>query len=509
VSSFAYLLSLPRHRPPAPVLETHAHLGSVIVLTVSEGVLGGWLRGGPAGGLVGGLIGLLVGPILAWWLWLIHRRRRGLGRTILLGLIVQAVATLLIAAAVQWLVGVPILEVAAAVTALILLGGGLPLLMALAITWERTWATRGALAGLIVAALLALGNFCFNPPPWRGLAGVAVFPAALAAITLSGALVGAAVFALGRALVRLVRRQLIRLRCHRRGDAEGEPLAPPRLDLADVAALRSVEPAFPQTALLLLAALREGVSVMHFETLGAICRVTVEGPGCTPESWPVPLSAEHFAALLRVTAVWDRSSIPEEQTGQLAVTVGEQSLQLPLWLHVAKGAMRGRLHFPPLEAALAKQVQHLWKDYQEYHGDFGSRMGETVTLQREPTDGSSRDPQEETSLRLVYAGKAQATGSFSIQVEFDGCLLGTLASFAGSFDHHVRTTPGPHLLQLVPTQALAAWRARTFLVNIVDPGVYEVRLKWDIVWGGFKRQAEVRDWTEEVQKTETFRSAAR
>jgi hypothetical protein len=36
-----------------------------------------------------------------------------------------------------------------------------------------------------------------------------------------------------------------------------------------------------------------------------------------------------------------------------------------------------------------------------------------------------------------------------------------------------------------------------------------VRLKWDIVWGGFKRQAEVRDWTEEVQKTETFRSAAR
>lgn len=489
MSSFDLLLMTPREPPRAPAWQPHAHVGLVILLAVVEGVLGGWIRGGVPGVLVGGLIGVLVGPLLAWWLWLIHRSRRRLAHTISLGLVVQAAATILMAAAVQWLAGVRMLEVVVALTALLLGSVAVPLLMFLTITRERTWAVRGGIAGFVSGFLIVLAVFVLDFRAGDLLIALAM--AALVAFPLI--FVGAFAAAAVRRTIRLLRRLLIHIRCRRWPDSG--LTASHTLDVADVPSILAAEPIYSQTALLLLSALRDGVETLYFETLGDVCRISCGGPDGARRLLAVPLSAERLAALLGVTAAWDRTSVNGEWSGRLPLRLGEQILELPLELCILEQQVHGRLLLPRDEVVL-DQARRLWRDYAECRGDTWGCRCVRVTLQRQGGERRIRNDEVGAMLRLSYPGDGPSTMLFfQVRIEFDGRLLGTIRNFAEAFDHRITVAPGPHLLQLVPTTTLAAWRTRTFLLDVVEPGSYNVGLNWDKIWGGFKNSLQVRDGT--------------
>jgi hypothetical protein len=108
--------------------------------------------------------------------------------------------------------------------------------------------------------------------------------------------------------------------------------------------------------------------------------------------------------------------------------------------------------------------------------------GDDVVLPADEKPGAGRG----AKLRLLFTGQKNAPLDFTVEVLLDGRLLGKGAVHRG-FSLRTETAPGNHQLELK-----LLLRKRLYLLQLMRPGSYEVRLTYDPLWNNFADRIDVK-----------------
>jgi hypothetical protein len=494
---------------------------AIVALAVLEGATVGWREGGVVGAINAGLAVAMLAPgfVLlgarrmrqeepwSWW--------KGAGATIIE--VLWGVLALLVALGLARAPGLiwPIMFGISVVAV------GLLLIYLPVVTKEKRWAIRGAVLGAVFCGLLAavVGRWLALRDR-QPVADVLLMTLALPVpAVLVGAFVGSFVAAGVRADVRRLRQARIRVRGKRAREARGWDALNPHgkgLDLSDASLIAAAQSTRKQVLLLLLKALRDRVEGLHWESLGNVCRLVRESNGGMTEVMPLPIPAHQVAVEIASLATCTYVEPDGAWNGRLGVRLAGHWLPLLVRWQVTPWHTCGVVRLPA-DKDLAGQAGRVWNEYQEFVPDTWVPCPGLITLQRAtPAQVEGRPPttagaswkgfagptpgrrEQAVTLRLVYEGyrAGQSGRPVLVWVEFDGWLVGPASSQDG-LSVPVAASVGNHLLQIRFIQRPVL--DRSFGVRVLDPGVYEVRLRWSRrFWETYRLVADATERTQAV-----------
>ncbi|HJT76669.1 MAG TPA: hypothetical protein VJ739_05660 [Gemmataceae bacterium] len=490
-------VGMPRRKPwweRIPSGRLRLYLALVVALAALGGAVEGAVHGGLNGAVNGAIYGAIVSPFVAWWAWSIRHNRQRFWVRLLFGSLIEVAGVLLIHVAARVLAFGPAWVLWGA------MAGGWVLTTAMMMTYvavirrEMTWALRGAAIGAVVAALAAVvGAIIFlrlaaGQGEW--LATVILVAALGLCLPIGGAFVGAFLGALLRRCVRVVRSLRIRARCRRRRLAAAWPDAPGDevWDLGDADRVIAAGPGRVEAAQLLLQALAEGTGILTLASLGQVCRLRQHRDGVTRELVPRPLPAVDFVQGLLTLGQPTLAGTPEAAAGKLHFQLGEQAVEVSVILRLRNEQPSGELRFPPRDG-LAEAARRALAEYHELLGEGWDDSLAPIILGR-PEEASPSTGPRAAAVRFFFRWpKGQGPPPpYPIYVVFDGVVIGQ-GSMQSGLRVVVRADVGKHLLRLNPGKPLRLM-GRDYLVQVNEPGSYDVRLRWNS-WGTFHRRAEV------------------
>jgi hypothetical protein len=487
---------------PAPALSWspfRLYFMLVVSLAVLEGALAGGLQGGIEGAVNGGIFGVLIGPGFAYEAWKLRKDRRRFWSRFLLGVAVEAVGGLLIGLAARFLAGFPVWLFAAAMAlAVVMIFTYLG-----AVRRETRWAVRGAVAGAAAGVVVGIVGGIIVSAVALGQGAGREAPIALAIVGLclpiDGAFAGAFWGAALRHLVRQVRSAWIRARCRRRRRVSRSEA----FDLADLDLAFAGGPARAGLTALLLRALADRARAVHFEALGAVCRVRQEHDGAVRELVPLRVPAvdlvQEVFALGRLT----QAAGDGGWRGNLDVRLGDHAATVTAVLRPEAARLGGCLRLGP-GVPPAEEARRALRDYEELLGEsweqrlvpitVGEGPGQAAAPPRRGVPGEAeQQPAAElrgSRLRLAFVPDAPYAGvQHALRVEFDGELLG-VSPLSKGFSYWVEAAPGNHLLQLDANHRWT-WMGKAYLLRVPEEGDYEVRLRWHRWWNNFHSRVDV------------------
>ena len=488
--------------PPPSSSRLRLYLLLVVPLAVLEGAVAGGLQGGVEGAVNGGIYGAVIGPAFAYSAWTLRKDRRRFWSRVLLGVAVEAMGGLLIGLAARVLAGFPVWIFAAVLTlAVVMIFTYLG-----AVRREPRWAVRGAVAGAVAGAVLGVGGGIIMSAVARRQGAGPGLPEALAVaglcLPVNGALAGGFWGAALRHLVRQARSAWIRARCRRRRRASG----PETFDLADLDLAFAAGPARVQLAGVLLRALADRAQALHFESLGAVCRVRQERDGTLRELVPLRVPAVDLIREVFALGSLSQSGGDGGWRGSVDLRVGDHAATLTAVLRPQAERLGGCLRFGP-DLPPAEEARQLLRDHEELLGDSWEQRPVPITVSEGPgqpawpaprpgvpgADQAEEHPGGRTRgprLRLAFVPDGRSPGvQPPLRVEFDGQLLGVVP-LGNGFSYAVEASPGNHLLQLDANYRWT-WIGKAYLVRVPDEGVYEVRVRWNRLWNNFHARADV------------------
>jgi hypothetical protein len=504
-----------------PLLGRWLLLLTIVLLAGVKGAVAGWLQGGVAGAVNVGIFAAVTVPCIARSARAIRQGRRRFGQPLLLAAAVEVLGGffILVGAPVAF-ARMPIWWGPVSLAACAVFAVALAMIYVPVVTQEKRWAIRGAVLGAVFGALLAaLGGGWLAIRYRQPIADMVLLTLALSVpAMLVGAFAGSLVGAGWRAQVRWLRQARIRRRGEQARQAGSGNARHPHvhgLELSDASVLAAAEPTRQQLLLLLLLAVRDRVQGLYWESLGQVCRLKRQVNGHLTEFGPLPVPAHRLGREIASLASLTQHGPDGARGGCLRLRLADSWLAVVARWQVTPGHACGSLQIPE-NASAAEQAGHVWREYQEFVADRWVCAPGVMTLQRavagtleqvrEPAtggvcaNGSAAHPPEvgdrAVTIELLYEGyrSGQYGRPVTVGVEFDGQLVG-LANSQEGFRFPVAASVGNHLFQIkfVSRSNLD----KSFVVRVLDPGVYEVRLRWSrCFWDNFRLVADVSDRTE-------------